>query len=123
MSAEPVAVSAAEAATGVGAPSETAGFVRSSVKVVAGENVGPLPATSIAATRTSTGPSGVPGAGLQAPVNGAPFVSASTVVNDGAPVGFTSNATEATPEVTSEALAAKEMLDPPTFAAAAGAVT
>src|SRR3954469_8758780 len=105
MPAEPVAVSAAEAATGVGAVSETAGFVRSSVKVVAGENVGPLPATAGAATRTSTGPSGIPGAGLQTPVNGAPFVSASTVVNDDAPVGFTWKATEATPEVTSVALA------------------
>src|SRR4051794_39634700 len=123
MSAEPVAESTTEAATGVGAVSDTAGLVRASVNVTTREYVGPLPATSIAATRTSTGPSGVPGAGLQAPGNGAPFVSASTVVNDDAPVGFTSNATEATPEVTSEALAAKEMLDPPTFAAAAGAVT
>src|SRR3954468_20113065 len=123
MSAEPVAVSAADAATGVGAPSETAGFVRSSVKVVAGENVGPLPATSVTATRTWTGPSGVPGAGLQTPVNGAPFVSASTVVNDEAPVGFTWNATEATPDVTSVALAARGVVDPPMFAPAAGAVT
>src|SRR3954452_11358111 len=123
MSADPVAPSAADVETGLGALSVTTGLVRSSVKVTTAEYVGPFPATSIAATRTSTGPSGVPGAGLQAPVNGAPFVSASTVVNDDAPVGFTSNATEATPEVTSEALAAKEMLDPPTFAAAAGAVT
>src|SRR4051794_4124366 len=123
MSADPVAPSAADVETGLGALSVTTGLVRSSVKVTTGEYVGPFPATSVAPTRTSTGPSGVPGAGLQAPVNGAPFVSASTVVNDEAPVGFTWNATEATPDVTSEALAARPMLDAPMFAPAAGEVT
>src|SRR6478736_10016220 len=123
MSADPVALSAAEAETGVGTVSATAGFVRSRVKVTTGEYVGPLPATSVTATRTSTGPSGIPGAGLQTPVNGAPFVSASTVVNDEAPVGLTWNATEATPEVASVAVAASAIVEPPTFAPAAGAVT
>src|SRR3954468_23704003 len=116
MSAEPVAVSAAEAATGVGTPSETAGFVRSSVKVVVGENVGPLPATSVTATRTSTGPPGVPGAGLPTPANGAAFVSAATVGKAEAPVGFPGNPAEATPAVRSVAWAARAMVAPPMFA-------
>ena len=56
-------------------------------------------------------------------MNGAPFVSASTVVNDEAPVGLTWNATEATPEVASLAVAASAIVEPPTFAPPAGAVT
>ena len=50
-------------------------------------------------------------------------MSASTVVNDAAPVGLTSNATVATPEVASVAVAAKAIAPAPMFAPAAGAVT
>ncbi len=82
-----------------------------------------MPATSVTATRTSTGPSGTPGAGLHVPVNGAPFVSASTVVNEDAPVGFTWKTTEETPEVVSVAVAASATFEPPTLTPAAGAVT
>src|SRR5689334_25432527 len=123
MSAEPAAVRAAEPDASDGAESVTTGSVRSRTKVTTDEEVGPLPAASVTETRTSTGPSGTPGAGVHEPVNGAPFVSASTVVNELEPVGFTSKVTVATPDVWSAAAAASAIVPTPAFAPAAGAVT
>ena len=58
MSAAPVAPSEIVPAAADGAVSDTVGALLSTLIVTTGEYVGPLPAASVTATRTSAGPSG-----------------------------------------------------------------
>lgn len=60
MSAEPVAPIATLPAASAGEETVTDGAVLSTVNVTGAEKSGPLPATSVTATRTWAGPSGEP---------------------------------------------------------------
>src|SRR4051794_30142948 len=104
MSAEPVAPSEIVPATADGTVADSVGALLSTLIVTTGEYVGPLPAASVTAMRTSAGPSGTV---VESQWNAKPLVSVPTVVKLPAPLALTWKSIAPMPETDASALPLK----------------